>query len=78
MALPGTGKVALITGGGSGIGRSAALALHADGWTVAVTGRRKEELDKTCAMASAGGGKMVAFVAKPVQDLPLSGPDWIV
>jgi NAD(P)-dependent dehydrogenase (short-subunit alcohol dehydrogenase family) len=63
MALPGTGKVALITGGGTGIGRSAALALHTDGWTVAITGRRKEELDKTCAMATSGGGKMVAFVA---------------
>ncbi len=63
MALPGTGKVALITGGGTGIGRAAALALQADGWTVAVTGRRKEELDKTCALASTGGGKMQAFVA---------------
>jgi NAD(P)-dependent dehydrogenase (short-subunit alcohol dehydrogenase family) len=57
------GKVALITGGGTGIGRSAALALQADGWDVAVTGRRKEELEKTCAMATAGGGKIVAFAA---------------
>jgi NAD(P)-dependent dehydrogenase (short-subunit alcohol dehydrogenase family) len=57
------GKVALITGGGTGIGRSAALALQADGWDVAVTGRRKEELDKTCAMAAKEGGKIVAFVA---------------
>jgi NAD(P)-dependent dehydrogenase (short-subunit alcohol dehydrogenase family) len=57
-----TGKVALITGGGSGIGRSAALHLQADGWDVAVTGRRKEELDKTCAMAKPGGGKMLAIV----------------
>ena len=32
------GKVALVTGGGSGIGRSAALALQADGWNVVVTG----------------------------------------
>jgi NAD(P)-dependent dehydrogenase (short-subunit alcohol dehydrogenase family) len=62
MALPGTGKVALITGGGSGIGRAAALALHADGWTVAITGRRKDELEKTCALATSGS-KMSAFVA---------------
>ena len=40
-------KVALITGGGTGIGQSAALALQGDGWNVVVTGRRKEELDKT-------------------------------
>jgi NAD(P)-dependent dehydrogenase (short-subunit alcohol dehydrogenase family) len=56
-----TNKVALITGGGSGIGRSAALHLQADGWNVAVVGRRKEELDKAVALAKAGGGKMVGI-----------------
>ena len=62
------GKVAIVTGGGSGIGRSAALALQGDGWNVVVSGRRKEELDKTIAMAKAGGGKMLAVradVGKP-------------
>ena len=58
------GKVALVTGGGSGIGRSAALALQGDGWNVVVAGRRKEELDKTVAMAKAGGGKIVAVRAE--------------
>ena len=57
------GKVALITGGGTGIGQAAALALQGDGWNVAITGRRKEELDKTVAMAKAGGGTMVAIPA---------------
>ena len=57
------GKVALVTGGGSGIGRAAALALQGDGWNVAVTGRRKAELDKTLETAKAGGGKMVAIAA---------------
>jgi NAD(P)-dependent dehydrogenase (short-subunit alcohol dehydrogenase family) len=56
-----TNKVALITGGGSGIGRSAALHLQADGWNVAVVGRRKEELGKAVALAKAGGGKMVGI-----------------
>ena len=57
------GKIALITGGGSGIGRSAALALQGDGWNVAVAGRRKQELDKTVSMAKPGGGKLVAIAA---------------
>jgi NAD(P)-dependent dehydrogenase (short-subunit alcohol dehydrogenase family) len=57
------GKVAIVTGGGSGIGRSAALALQGDGWNVVISGRRKEELDKTIAMAKAGGGKMHAVRA---------------
>ena len=57
------GKVAIVTGGGSGIGRSSALALQGDGWNVVVSGRRKEELDKTVSMAKAGGGKMLAIRA---------------
>ena len=43
--------------------RSAALALQGDGWNVVVTGRRKEELDKTVALAKAGGGKMLGVTA---------------
>ena len=56
-------KVAVITGGGTGIGRESALQLQADGWDVVVTGRRKEELEKTVAMAKPGGGKMLAVAA---------------
>jgi NAD(P)-dependent dehydrogenase (short-subunit alcohol dehydrogenase family) len=61
--MSGAGKVAIITGGGTGIGRAAALALQGDGWNVVVTGRRKEELDKAVAGAKSGGGKMLAVVA---------------
>lgn len=57
------GKVALVTGGGSGIGRSAALALQGDGWDVVVSGRRRDELDKTVALAKAGGGNIHAVAS---------------
>ena len=56
-------KVAVITGGGTGIGREAALQLQADGWDVVVTGRRKDELEKAVAMGKPGGGKMLAVAA---------------
>ena len=40
-----TGKIAWITGAGSGIGEAAALALAEDGATVILTGRTKEKLE---------------------------------
>ena len=45
------GKVAIVTGGGTGIGRAAALALLGGGWRVAVAGRRPEPLDELVAQA---------------------------
>ena len=46
--------VALVTGAGSGIGRASALALLADGWQVALVGRRREALEQTAAQSGAG------------------------
>lgn len=52
-------KSAVVTGGGSGIGRAVALALQAAGYDVAIAGRRLKELEATADMAHAGGGRMV-------------------
>ena len=46
-------RAALVTGAGTGIGKSAALALLKDGYNVALVGRRKELLDKTAADSGA-------------------------
>ncbi len=55
-------KIALITGGGSGIGRATALALAADGWQVIITGRTSATLIETAALAQIGP-KIVGFPA---------------
>ncbi|WP_327283177.1 MULTISPECIES: SDR family oxidoreductase [unclassified Streptomyces] len=46
-------KIALVTGAGSGIGRSVALTLAAAGWAVAAAGRRTEPLQETAKAAGA-------------------------
>ena len=56
-------RVALVTGGGTGIGQAAALALLGDGWNVVITGRRPEELDKTAQLAKPDGGTLLAIPA---------------
>src|SRR4029079_3875816 len=51
--MPTQGKIAVITGAGSGIGRASAHALLADGWTVVLAGRRKDMLEETAKLANA-------------------------
>ena len=61
-------RVAVITGAGSGIGRASALALMNDGWSVALAGRRKEMLEETAGMATAGNALVVPTdVTEPAQ-----------
>jgi NAD(P)-dependent dehydrogenase (short-subunit alcohol dehydrogenase family) len=53
------GKIAWVTGAGTGIGEAAALALAREGMTVVLTGRRKEPLEKAAAAIAEQGGKAV-------------------
>jgi NAD(P)-dependent dehydrogenase (short-subunit alcohol dehydrogenase family) len=72
-----TQRVALVTGAGSGIGKSAALALLKDGYCVGLVGRRKDMLDKAAAESGAQDRALVlaaditkdAEVAKVFSDL---------
>jgi NADP-dependent 3-hydroxy acid dehydrogenase YdfG len=57
------GKVAIVTGGGSGIGRSAAKMLAAEGAQVVVSGRTQSKLDDVTREIGAAGGKAAARAA---------------
>jgi NAD(P)-dependent dehydrogenase (short-subunit alcohol dehydrogenase family) len=54
-----SGKVAIVTGAGSGIGRAAALALLREGYAVGLAGRRREALEETAAAAEGGRSLVV-------------------
>ena len=64
------GKVAIVTGGGTGIGKGAALALLREGYSVALAGRRLEPLETTVTEAGASGSRALivrADVGDPAQ-----------
>ncbi|MBT5873951.1 MAG: SDR family oxidoreductase [Candidatus Latescibacteria bacterium] len=60
--MDGNGKVAIVTGAGSGIGKHTALALAAEGYAVTVAGRRADALAST---VSAGGTATDRMLAVP-------------
>ena len=63
--------VAIITGGGGGIGRAAAIAMSNAGWSVAVAGRTEKTLDETLSQCSGDNLAVVCDVSneKQVDDL---------
>ena len=56
-------KIALVTGGGSGVGRAVALSLLEGGYEVVVTGRTRETLEETLSLTPDGAARGSAIPA---------------
>src|SRR3954471_10596203 len=56
-------KTALITGGGTGIGRAAAIALASEGYEVTVAGRTASSLEESVKLVTEAGGKAKYVIA---------------
>ena len=57
------GKVAVVTGAGTGIGRAIALQFAAHGASVVLSGRRRDKLDGVAADIAAASGKASVVTA---------------
>src|SRR6187402_618542 len=60
-------RIAIVTGGGTGIGRAGALTLATKGYGLTLAGRRAEPLEEVAALCDSVGGKAIA-VATDVTD----------
>ncbi len=67
------GEVAVITGGGRGIGRAIAIALAAQGASVALAGRGSAALEETAVEIRAAGGKVATYPCDVVDGEALTG-----
>jgi NAD(P)-dependent dehydrogenase (short-subunit alcohol dehydrogenase family) len=68
-----SGQVALVTGGGRGLGRAFAQALAGRGAKVAVTARTEQELAATVALIEEAGGTAVALPADVTDQQAVTG-----
>ncbi|MBN9671888.1 SDR family oxidoreductase [Roseibium aggregatum] len=62
------GRVALVTGGGTGVGKAISRGLSAEGWRVVIAGRRKDVLEQAASELSGETGNEVGWIATDIGD----------
>ena len=55
-------KISIVTGAGTGVGKSASLALAEEGWTIVLAGRRKDPIEAVANEIKSRGGNASAIV----------------
>ena len=55
-------KISIVTGAGTGVGKSASLALADEGWTIVLAGRRKDPIEAVANEINSRGGNALAIV----------------
>jgi len=55
-------KISIVTGAGTGVGKSASLALADEGWTIVLAGRRKDLIEAVANEIKSRGGNALAIV----------------
>ena len=68
------GRIAVVTGGGRGIGRAIALGMAGEGATVVVSSRTQEQLDAVVAQIKDAGGQGLAVVADAADESQARSP----
>ena len=62
-------RIAIVTGGGNGIGRAIALRLAAEGAKIIVTDLRREDAQNVASEISAQGGEGITFQSDATKEL---------
>jgi NAD(P)-dependent dehydrogenase (short-subunit alcohol dehydrogenase family) len=65
-------RIAIVTGAGSGIGRACALALLAEGWQVALLGRRADALEATRSAAGPAASRAHVYPCDVSDDVQVA------
>jgi 3-oxoacyl-[acyl-carrier protein] reductase len=67
-----TGKIAIVTGAGTGVGRATALALAGEGVSTVLVGRRRDRLGETAALVAAGRGTALVTPADVADEIAVA------